>query len=38
MAGERKKYDKEYKMKVVEISFQRGNVKEVAQEYSIPAQ
>lgn len=28
MAEERKKYDKEFKLKVVEVSFARGNVKE----------
>ncbi len=38
MAEERKKYDKEYKMKIVEISFQRGSVKNVAEEYGISAQ
>ena len=29
MAVERKKYDKEFKLKVVEVSFTRGKVKEV---------
>lgn len=38
MAEERKKYDKEFKLKVVEISFARGNVKDVAKEYEIEAQ
>lgn len=38
MTKERKKYDKEYKLKVVEISIQRGNVKQVAEEYGISAQ
>lgn len=38
MAEERKKYDKEFKLKVVELSFARGNVKDVAQEYGIEAQ
>ena len=38
MAEERKKYDKEYKMKLVEISFQRGSVKEIAEEYGVSAQ
>jgi transposase len=38
MAEERKKYDKEFKMKVVEISLQRANVKEVAEEYGLSAQ
>ncbi len=34
----KKKYDKEFKLKVVEISFTRGNVKDVAEEYGIEAQ
>lgn len=38
MAEERKKYDKEFKLKVVEISFARGKVKEVAEEYGIDPQ
>jgi transposase len=38
MAEERKKYDKEFKIKVVEISLQRANVKEVAEEYGLSAQ
>lgn len=38
MAVERKKYDKEFKLKVVEVSFARGKVKEVAEEYGIDAQ
>jgi transposase len=38
MAEERKKYDKEFKLSVVEISFARGKVKEVAEEYGIDAQ
>lgn len=33
--GRRKKYDKEFKLKVVEVSFARGKVKEVAEEYGI---
>ena len=35
MAEERKKYDKEFKLTVVEVSFARGKVKEVAEEYGI---
>lgn len=38
MAEERKKYDKEFKLKVVEVSFARGKVKEVAEEYGIAPQ
>lgn len=38
MAEQRKKYDTEYKMKIVEISFQRGSVKDVAEEYGISSQ
>ncbi len=36
--GRRKKYDKEFKLKVVEVSFARGKVKEVAEEYGIDPQ
>ena len=32
MAEERKKYDKEFKFTVVELSLLRGKVKEVAEE------
>lgn len=32
------KYDKELKLKVVEVSFGRGKVKEVVEEYGIDAQ
>jgi transposase len=35
MAEERKKYDKEFKLTVVELSLLRGKVKEVAEEYGI---
>lgn len=38
MAEERKKYDKEFKFKVVEVSFARGKVKETAEEYGIDPQ
>jgi transposase len=38
MAKERKKYDKEFKLKVVEVSFMRRDVKGVAEEYGIDAQ
>ena len=38
MAEERKKYDKEFKLTVVEVSFARGKVKEVAEEYGIEPQ
>ena len=38
MNQNRKKYDKEFKLSVVEISFARGKVKEVAEEYGIDAQ
>ncbi len=38
MAEERKKYDKEFKLTVVEVSFARGKVKEVAEEYGIDPQ
>lgn len=38
MGEERKKYDKEFKLKVVEVSFARGKVKEVAEEYGVDAQ
>jgi transposase len=38
MAEERKKYDKTFKIKAVELSFARNNVKEVAEELSISAQ
>jgi len=38
MAEERKRYDKEFKLKVVELSFARGKVKEVAEEYGIDPQ
>jgi transposase-like protein len=34
----RKRYDKEFKLKVVELSFARGKVKEVAEEYGIDPQ
>lgn len=36
--GGRKKYDKAFKLKVVEASFARGNVKEVAEEYGLDPQ
>ena len=38
MAEERKKYDKEFKLTVVELSLLRGKVKEVAEEYGIDPQ
>ena len=38
MAEERKKYDKEFKLTVVELSLLRGEVKEVAEEYGIDPQ
>jgi transposase len=38
MAEERKKYDKEFKLTVVEVSFARGKVKKVAEEYGIDPQ
>ena len=38
MANERKKYDKEFKLKVVEVSFLRKDVKGVAEEYGIDPQ
>lgn len=38
MAEDRKKYDKEFKLKVVEVSLVRGKVKEVAEEYGISPQ
>jgi transposase len=38
MAEQRKKYDKEFKLTVVEVSFARGKVKEVAEEYGIDPQ
>jgi hypothetical protein len=38
MAKERKKYDKEFKLKIVEVSFLRKDVKGVAEEYGINPQ
>ena len=38
MAEERRKYDKTFKIKAVELSFARNNVKEVAEELGISAQ
>tara|TARA_B110000027_G_C15859864_1_gene186473 strand:- start:11 stop:325 length:315 start_codon:yes stop_codon:yes gene_type:complete len=38
MAEERKKYDKESKLTVVELSLLRGKVKEVAEKYGIDSQ
>lgn len=38
MVEARKKYEKEFKLKVVEVSFARGKVKEVAEEYGISPQ
>ena len=38
MAEERKKYDKGFKLTVVELSLLRGKVKEVAEEYGIDPQ
>jgi transposase len=38
MATERKKYDKSFKTKAVELSFARNNVNEVAEELGIKAQ
>jgi len=38
MAEERKKYDKTFKIKAVELSFARNNVKVVAEELGISAQ
>ena len=38
MAEERKKYDKEFKLTVVELSLLRGKVKEVAEVYGIDPQ
>ncbi|MEJ6582558.1 MAG: transposase [Crocinitomicaceae bacterium] len=38
MGEERKKYDKEFKLKVLEVSFTRSKVKEVAEEYGLDAQ
>lgn len=38
MAEERKKYDKTFKIKAVELSIARNNVKEVAEELGVPAQ
>ena len=38
MAEERKKYDKSFKIKAVELSFARNNVKGVAEELDISAQ
>ena len=38
MAEERKKYDKEFKLKVVEVSFAKADVKNVAKEYGIEPQ
>ena len=38
MAEERKKYDKEFKLTVVELSLLSGKVKEVAEEYGIDPQ
>ncbi len=38
MAEERKKYDKEFKLTVVELSLLRDKVKEVAEEYGIDPQ
>ena len=38
MATERKKYDKSFKTKAVELSFARNNVSEVAEELGIKAQ
>jgi transposase-like protein len=35
MAEERKKYDNEFKLTVVELSLLRGKIKEVAEEYWI---
>jgi len=35
MAEERKKYDEEFKLTVVELSLLSGKVKEVAEEYGI---
>ena len=38
MEEERKKYDKEFKLTVVELSLARGKVKEVAEDYRIEPQ
>ena len=38
MVEERKKYDKEFKLTVVELSLLRGKVKEVAEEHGIDPQ
>ena len=38
MATERKKYDKSFKTKAVELNFARNNVSEVAEELGIRAQ
>jgi transposase len=38
MVRERKTYDKSFKVKAVELSLARNNVKEVAEELNIPAQ
>jgi len=38
MAEERKKYDKEFKLTVVELSLLGGKVKQVAEEYGIDPQ
>ncbi len=35
MTTKRKKYDKDYKQKAVELSFARGNAKEIAEELEI---
>ena len=38
MVTERKKYDKSFKTKAIELSFARNNVNEVAEELGIKAQ
>lgn len=38
MVEERKKYDKEFKITVVELSLAKGKVKEVAEEFGLEAQ
>ncbi len=35
MTKERKSYDREFKQKAVELSFARGNAKEIAEELGI---
>jgi transposase len=35
MSQNRKKYDKEFKQKAVELSYARGNSKEIAEELGI---